>query len=706
MFSKPLFKQSIKANFTRWIIVTLASCFIVAVVILILGNLNVNKIRGSLEDLFKDSEKQVDIQKESVENYNKVYDVYSESLEKYKEYEDIVERAIAGKANKSEYEDFTDEFKDAIKKIRNGESTLASSKSQLSSGQKELESSKSTFESSKASATDTEVDLKVKKQQLESGIGQYESGISKSEKELEDLKTNLQKVNAGIAQYKEGILKSETEMSKLKSTLETVNAGINQINASYDLVDDETKLALDAQLNELNENKSNLEAGITQYEEGITKAKSEMADLQEKKAALESGISQYESGITKSKNELSELKSNLDKVNNGLNTIDTQLNEASSQIQEAEKQISDSSSQIKSAENKLASSKQELKTKTLDALKDKIADGVYDEAIKENDEETSQKSKNMAIEVIDAYRNGDIVKEDDIKTLAKNYVADSVYDEAIKDNTESDSEFAKSIAASAIDEYNNKLDSGKSEEEAIEAISESLIEKLPEDVQDAIEEIKDLDVYGLVVGNILFRIAGLLLPMIFVIMTANDLLAGQVDSGSMAYILSTPTRRSKVTITQMLYLMMSVLVMYVCICTTSIVCMEIIKDSEITITKEEMVKFNMGSFFVMFAVSGICYLSSSIFNREKNSISVGGGLTMFFLVCSILGLFGEEVIPSAIRIDAMNYFNYASIITLFNVNSMLNGTNEYMKGLTILFAIGMIAYIIGIMKFDRKDLPL
>lgn len=52
MISKPLFKQSVKANLTRWLIVTIASCFIVAVVIMILGNLNVNKIRGSLEDLF------------------------------------------------------------------------------------------------------------------------------------------------------------------------------------------------------------------------------------------------------------------------------------------------------------------------------------------------------------------------------------------------------------------------------------------------------------------------------------------------------------------------------------------------------------------------------------------------------------------------------------------------------------------------------
>ena len=636
MFSKPLFKQSIKANFTRWIIVTFASCFIVAVVILILGNLNVNKIRGSLEDLFEDSDKQADIQYKSADSYQKTYDVYTKTLDKYKEMTDILERAISGEANEEEYADFSEEFKDAIKKIRDGETEIASSKSKLSSGESELASSKSTYNSSKTEATKQKKELQATQKQLE-----------------------------------EGITKSETEMNELKTNLKTVNEGITKINQSYEQADEQTKLALDAQLKELNEKKTQIEAGIKQYETGITKA-----------------------------------KTNLEKVKSGIGTIDTKLSQGQSQITAAEKKISTSKSALSSAESTLASSKEELRTKTIEALYDKIVDGVYDEAIKDNDEETAQKSKELAKEILDKYKNGENTNEEEIQKMAKNYVTNSVYEEAIKENSEEDSKTARDIASTAIDDYNNKIENGATKEEALDSISKSLIEQLPDDVEDAILEIKDLDVYGLVVGNILFRIAGLLLPMIFVIMTANGLLAGQVDSGSMAYILSTPTKRSKVTITQMIYLILAVLLMYVCICTTSIVCMEIIKDSEITITIEEMIKFNIGAFFVMFAVSGICYLSSAIFNREKNSISVGGGLTMFFLVCSILGLFGEKVIPSAIRIEAMNYFNYASIISFFNVNSMLNGTNDYMVGLAILFAIGIVTYIIGIIKFDKKDLPL
>ncbi|MBU4438609.1 MAG: ABC transporter permease subunit, partial [Firmicutes bacterium] len=45
-----------------------------------------------------------------------------------------------------------------------------------------------------------------------------------------------------------------------------------------------------------------------------------------------------------------------------------------------------------------------------------------------------------------------------------------------------------------------------------------------------------------------------ILPGIYVLVTANKLLSSQVDSGSLACVLSTPTRRSTVVFTQMISL--------------------------------------------------------------------------------------------------------------------------------------------------------
>lgn len=55
---------------------------------------------------------------------------------------------------------------------------------------------------------------------------------------------------------------------------------------------------------------------------------------------------------------------------------------------------------------------------------------------------------------------------------------------------------------------------------------------------------------------------GIILPLVFVIMTANSLIASQVDRGSMAYVLSTPVKRTKVVCTQAIYMITSVLAMF------------------------------------------------------------------------------------------------------------------------------------------------
>lgn len=54
----------------------------------------------------------------------------------------------------------------------------------------------------------------------------------------------------------------------------------------------------------------------------------------------------------------------------------------------------------------------------------------------------------------------------------------------------------------------------------------------------------------------------LILPLIYIIITANGLVASQVDKGSMAYILSTPVKRKTVVATQGAYLITAVLCMF------------------------------------------------------------------------------------------------------------------------------------------------
>lgn len=236
-------------------------------------------------------------------------------------------------------------------------------------------------------------------------------------------------------------------------------------------------------------------------------------------------------------------------------------------------------------------------------------------------------------------------------------------------------------------------------------VTSSLLSALPKEVSDALEEVGKADLYTLIVGSIFYKLAGLLLPIIYMIMASNNLVVGQVDSGSMAYVLSTSTKRSTVVFTQAAYLVGSLLAMFGITTATGCVCLAVI-DKEVSLTYGNLVLLNLGAFLVLFALSGLCFFTSCYFDRSKRSMAIGGGLSIFALVAAMLGLFGSPVIPSVVRLDSLNYFNYATIISLFDVISIMDGTVTFVWKFAILLGLGIVGYVAGSLKFVKKDLPL
>lgn len=59
-----------------------------------------------------------------------------------------------------------------------------------------------------------------------------------------------------------------------------------------------------------------------------------------------------------------------------------------------------------------------------------------------------------------------------------------------------------------------------------------------------------------------YKMIAVLLGMVYVIITSTNLVVDEVDSGSMAYTLSTPIKRSSVVITKMIYMIGSVILMF------------------------------------------------------------------------------------------------------------------------------------------------
>ena len=328
---------------------------------------------------------------------------------------------------------------------------------------------------------------------------------------------------------------------------------------------------------------------------------------------------------------------------------------------------------------------------------------------------TGQTMTEMAKEAMQSY-SGNGINADYNPSIyeepANEYVIDMLYAMAEyiapENYTEQEVEMfkvsVKVLSNSAINTYQLWLDEGLEKADAKTEATKSITDQIPEEVGKALKELGAINLTDLIVGGMFYQIAGILLPLVFVMTTANGLLAGQVDSGSMAYVLSTPTKRRTVTVTQMSFLILSLVAMFGLLILSSVITLAIVGD--IGISYFELVMLSLGGFVTAFAFAGVCFMCSAFFNRSKHSLGFGGGFTIFSIVCTILGIFGSNLMPSILRISAMNKFNYLSIISLFDVTSILSGGTDFIWKLCILAVIGIGCFIAGIIRFDKKDLPL
>ncbi|WEK55938.1 MAG: ABC transporter permease subunit [Candidatus Cohnella colombiensis] len=195
-------------------------------------------------------------------------------------------------------------------------------------------------------------------------------------------------------------------------------------------------------------------------------------------------------------------------------------------------------------------------------------------------------------------------------------------------------------------------------------------------------------------SNTFYGIHGALLPIIFIIMTANGLIASQVDRGSMAYLLSTPTKRSTVVRTQATFLIASLILMMLIITLAGYIAIQAFQG-ETDIRIFDYFMLNLGLFLLWFATSSISFFFSCVFNLSKNSLAWGAGIPLAFFLFKLMG----DVDSS---LEKLKYF---TLNTLFDTSAVLNGSG-YAIQYVVLAVVGVILNILAVRVFQRKDLPL
>lgn len=184
---------------------------------------------------------------------------------------------------------------------------------------------------------------------------------------------------------------------------------------------------------------------------------------------------------------------------------------------------------------------------------------------------------------------------------------------------------------------------------------------------------------------------------IYIIIAGNKLLAGQVDRGSMAYILSTPIKRSTVAMTQAVYFVGSLALTFA---TTAVTFLSINNMVDAGFTNNSILALNLGAFAVSVALAGIMYAASGFFNLTKHVMGTGGLVVLAFLILAIVGSFADFGVPDLEPVQNL------TILTLFNIKDILAEGTKWLPQLGILGVIGLAGFGIGGTAFVKKDLPL
>lgn len=212
---------------------------------------------------------------------------------------------------------------------------------------------------------------------------------------------------------------------------------------------------------------------------------------------------------------------------------------------------------------------------------------------------------------------------------------------------------------------------------------------------------------------IFYGVMAMLLPAVYILISSNKLFASQIDRGSMAYVLSTPKRRSTVAMTQLLFSVGTVVVMFlvttvahILVNTSSPLPLDMVGANVgimgLTgeLTAEIIMKVNISALLVCLAMAGVCYMFSGIFNQSKYSLGFSGTFVGVSVLANLMAMFGS------LGVDALENFKYFSICTLYDYKSILTGGDDWIVKSIVALAVAVVTYVIGSISFCKKDLPL
>ena len=743
LFSHAIFRESIKSNWKALAGVSLANGAVVAVVVGILSTLNINATSTAMKNLFSSAGDETTIKAGSISYYNSYYNsavVYENTYDSIETLNEGVKTNIEVIGNESlkssmkQLQTFYDKYYastndddyayEQVMKLANAGIGQMGFKDEEQELVLQIVSGYFTIYKTDKSLSYNEMMYMVVPSVLSEYIASNFNLESSTTIKVKTLLSNaINEVYINNLDKSEVSYKYAFELGKLLSDDEDAIYLLNNIEDEY--LDNSEKWINDASYKEEVIKDEIIEKVMKTVEENAYYGYLPDFEVEYKTSELGWPLTLEDSGEKDSKGniiykevELKEYdKDKFIEVNGGLGSDATTLQKMRKEALTGEAYTDE---EIKQAKEDAKEDVEKIKADLTSFMNDFVLRND-DEA---NDYYDGEKIIDSAIEdrvILDVSKKAEQQLIDDYNKKYETSI-DNVYDIVSRDGGNSGKEmmnlinsYSVSAIASYKKLYQNKLDAGYSSSDAnliaTSIAGKGIMDQLPNKVHTSLSEMGEMNTYGVVLGGIGFALACLLIPMGYTIMLSNDLVCKKVENGSLAFTFSTPIKRNTYIFTEAVYLIFTETVMAIVLTGTALLARYFgilagSADIETAITVEYILKFGLGNYLVTLAISGICFFSSSLFNKTTNAVGLGGGLSIFFYICSILGLFGTKTMPGAIRIDAMNFFNYLTIMTFFDSNAVLSNDAIYWYKLIGLAGIFVITYLMSFVVFDKKDLPL
>jgi ABC-2 type transport system permease protein len=196
------------------------------------------------------------------------------------------------------------------------------------------------------------------------------------------------------------------------------------------------------------------------------------------------------------------------------------------------------------------------------------------------------------------------------------------------------------------------------------------------------------------IANYLGGFILLVFPMIYCAIIANRLVAKHVDSGSMAYLLTTPHTRVRIATTQAIYLIASLGAVLIVDLGAAALMSAALFPGQLAIG--EFLAFGWVTYLVLIVIAGIGFFSSCVFDETRYSLALGAGLPVLFLIFRMVSTLS----------DYIAWMRYLTVYSFVDIERILDDPAYLLPVTLILVAVGGVLFAGAVRVFDRRSLAL